>query len=390
MDLEALARSPVGHLVPISGTDPRTGQSWHHQAYVPAPLPEVPQMSLAALNSSAMAAMEVARLDQAVSQLPNPEILIRPIIRREAVSTSALEGTYIAFSEIFEADFIEERKLSSEQREVRNYVVATEQGINLLETYSISRSLIGKLQKTIVTGTPSDSFDAGDLRQRQVCIGPKGRLIHEARFVPPPPGPILEQGISDWEKWVNSTNNVPIIAKAALAHYQFETLHPFADGNGRIGRLTAILQLVQDHVLSVPVLNISPLLEVNRDQYQNGLLDVTKTGNFDEWIVFFSEAVRTQAAEGVQKINNLLSLRDSMVAELRSAEVRGSALQIAENLIGYPVIDVPTARSLTGKSFQAANQAVARLVDQGILQEITGRPQDRLFLCTRAIALIEA
>lgn len=346
-------------------------------------------MSLEALNAASVAAMEVARLDQAVSQLPNPEILIRPIIRREAVSTSALEGTYIAFSEIFEADFIEEKRLSSEQREVRNYVLATEQGMELLKTLPISRKLIGVLQKTIVRGTPGDSYDAGDIRQHQVCIGPRGRPIHEARFVPPPPGGILEQGVSDWEKWVNNAINVPIIAKLALAHYQFETLHPFADGNGRLGRLTAILQLIQEGVLAVPVLNVAPMLETRRDEYQDGLLNVTTTGDFNPWILFFSETVRAQASEGVRKINSLLELREQMVGELRATEVRGSALQIAENLIGYPVIDVPTARDMTGKSFQAANQAIARLVEQGILQEITGRQQDRLFVCRRAISLIE-
>jgi Fic family protein len=347
-------------------------------------------MSLASINAASIAAMEVARLDQAVSQLPNPEILIRPIIRREAVSTSALEGTYIAFSEIFEADFIEEKRLSSEQREVRNYVLATEQGIDLLKTLPISRRLIGILQKTIVRGTPGDSYDAGDVRRHQVYIGPKGRPIYEARFVPPPPGESLEEGVGDWEEWVNNANDVPIIARVALAHYQFETLHPFADGNGRLGRLIAMLQLVQEGVLAVPVLNIAPMLEARRDEYMDGLLSVTKTGDFSHWVLFFSEVVRAQASEGVKKINSLLDLRDQMVAELRAEEVRGSALQIAENLIGYPVIDVPTARSITGRTFQAANQAIARLVEQRILEEITGRQQDRLFVCMRAISLIEA
>ena len=334
--------------------------------------------------------MEVARLDQAVSQLPNPEILTRPIVRREAVSTSALEGTYIAFNDILEADFIEERHLSSEQREVRNYVVATDEAMKLLQQYPISKKLLGELQRIIVRGTPGDTFDAGDIRQRQVCIGPRNRPIHEARFVPPPPGEDLIEGVSDWEKWVNAENDVPIIAKLALAHYQFETLHPFADGNGRIGRLTAILQLVQGGILRAPVLNVSPTLEANRADYLDGLLNVTKTGNYSEWVAFFSDAIALQANEGAKKINNLLALRDRMVTSLRDAGVRGSALEIAENLIGYPVIDVPTARDMVGKTFMAANQAVARLVEQGILREVTGRRQDRLFVCSEVVSIIES
>jgi Fic family protein len=332
--------------------------------------------------------MEIARLDQAVSQLPNPDILVRPIIRREAVSTSALEGTYAAFDEVLEADFLEENKLSSEQREIRNYVRATEEGVQLLKTYPISRRLAGHLQRIIVSGTPGDTYDGGDIRQRQVCIGPKNRPIEEARFVPPPPGDELELGVSEWEKWVNSEEPIPIVIKMAMGHYQFETLHPFADGNGRLGRLLAILQLVQAGQLRVPVLNLAPWLDAHRDDYIAGLLNTTITGDFNAWVEFFGEAVRVQAQEGVRKIGDLLALRDTLVAELRAANLRGSALQIAENLIGYPVIDVRTARSMIGRSFEAANQAVARLVEQGVLREITGRPQGRLFVCSRVMAII--
>jgi Fic family protein len=262
--------------------------------------------------------------------------------------------------------------------------------MKLLQQYPISRKLLGELQRTIVRGTPGDTFDAGDIRQRQVCIGPRNRPIQEARFVPPPPGGDLVEGVSDWEKWVNADNDVPILAKVALAHYQFETLHPFADGNGRLGRLTAILQLVQGGILRLPILNVSPTLEANRDDYQDGLLNVTKTGNYSEWVTFFSDAIALQANEGVRKINNLLALRERIVGRLRDAGVRGSALQIAENLIGYPVIDVPTAREMVGKSFEAANQAVSRLVRQGILREVTGRRQDRLFVCSEVVSIIES
>lgn len=389
MDLEAVRSSPIGRLTPISGVDPRTDTSWDYWAYIPTALADQPLLGMRTLNIATKAAMEVARLDQAVSQLPRPEILVRPIVRREAKSTSALEGTYASFDEVLESDFLEDRQLSVEQREIRNYVLATDEAVRLLPTLPISRKLAGKLQKVIVRGTADDSWDAGDIRQRQVAIGPKNRPIEEARFVPSPPGDELVEGVSDWEKWVNADNEVPIVAKMALAHYQFETLHPFADGNGRLGRLIAILQLIQEGILRWPVLNLAPWLEENRDAYQDGLLRVTTTGDFDPWVCFFAEAVRKQARDGVNKIGKLLQLRDEMVSELRAGAVRGSALQIAENLIGYPVIDVPTARDMTGKTFEAANQAVARLVDFGILREITGRPQNRLFVCQRAYFMIQ-
>jgi len=185
----------LGDLVPIGGTDPRTQVTWSYWAFVPAPLPLAPSLGLVAHDVATKAAMEVARLDQAVSQLPNPDILVRPIIRREAVSTSALEGTYAPFEEVLEAEFTEDRNLSSEQREIRNYIRATERAVELLKKYPVSRKLIGKLQAIIVRGTPGESYDAGDLRQRQVYIGPKNRPIHEARFVPPPNGDALEYGV---------------------------------------------------------------------------------------------------------------------------------------------------------------------------------------------------
>lgn len=386
-----MRRSPIGDLIDIAGTDPTTGLAWKYWAYAAHPLPPSPTLSLKSLNLATKAAMEIARLDQAVSILPRPEILVRPIVRREAASTSALEGTYASFDKVLEADFLEERQLSSEQREIRNYVLATYEGMTLLQTYPISRKIAGQLQQIIVRGTKGDSYDAGDIRQRQVAIGPENRPIEEARFVPIPAGDGLAQGVSDWERWLNDEHNhVPIVARMALGHYQFETLHPFADGNGRLGRLIAILQLVQDGTLRWPVLNLAPWLEQHRDEYQDGLLRVTETGDFDAWVSFFAEAVRKQAHDGINKIAQLLQLRDEMLAELRAAGVRGSALQVAENLIGYPVIDVPTVKKMIGKSFEAANQAVARLVDLGMLREITGKPQNRLFLCQRAYGLIQS
>jgi Fic family protein len=177
------------------------------------------------------------------------------------------------------------------------------------------------------------------------------------------------------------------VAKVALAHYQFEALHPYNDGNGRIGRLLAILQLIQDGVVRLPVLNIAPWLEPRRDQYIQSLLDVTLTGDFSPWVEFFSEAVRVQADEGIVTIRELLGVRDEMVKLLRDGGLRGSGLHIAENLIGYPVIDVPTAREMIGKSFEAANQAVLRLVEFGLLREITGRKMNRLFACDRVLRI---
>jgi Fic family protein len=304
------------------------------------------------------------------------------------MSTSALEGTYAAFDEVLEADFLDDKQMSHEQREISNFVRATELAVAALKTRPISRSLIGELQATIVRGTPGETYDSGDLRKRQVYIGPKNRPVQEARFVPSPPGSQLIEGVSDWEKWINDPNDVPIIAKLALGHYQFETLHPYADGNGRLGRLIAILQLIESGALASPSLNISPWFEARRDEYMDGLLRVTHTGDFDTWVTFFSEGIQAQAKEGVVIIEALLAYKDETLRSLRAAGLRGVILQIAENLIGYPVIDVATAKSMTNKTYETANQAIARLVDHGVLREITGRPVNRLFVCNPILRII--
>ena len=388
MDIEAVGKSPIGELVPINGTDPRTMQQWDYWAYLPDPLPVDIQLSLAATAAAARAAMAVARLDEAVAQLPRPEILVRPIVRREATSTSALEGTYASFQDVLEADFLQDSQMSFEQREIRNYVEAAEAAVQHITERRISRSFLGSLQKIIVRGTKGDTADAGDLRPHAVAIGPKDRPINEARFVPCPPGDQLVAGVADWEEWVAKGSDLLIIAKMAIAHYQFETLHPFRDGNGRLGRLIALLQIMQAKELRWAVLNIAPWFEIHREKYQDGLMQVTLSGDFSPWVEFFAQAVEVQAREGLATIRQLLSIRDRMVTELRAKGMRGSPIQVAEVLIEYPLIDVPTVRDLIGRTFQAANQTVNKLIDHGILQEITGRRQDRLFVAPEVFLMI--
>jgi Fic family protein len=261
----------------------------------------------------------------------------------------------------------------------------------LLTGLPVSRRLLGQVQKTIVNGTRDDSPEAGDLRTTLVCVGTRGAReceVEQARFVPPPPGPILEEGMSAWEKWVNSDNHVPIIAKMTLAHYQFETLHPYNNGNGRLGRLIAILQLIEEKVLRWPLINVSPYLDEHRDEYIEELYNISLSGDFNPWVSFFSAAILDQADKGVRTIQELLEFKDVTLADLRRASVRNAAaLELVESLIGYPMIDVPTASRMLGKPFQTANRAVAKLVEFGILREITGRNMGRLFACSEVLRI---
>lgn len=389
MDLAAFRASPVGTLVPISGHDPAQDRVFQHMAFVPSPLPADVPLTQRTYKAVTDADRAVGRLDEAAARLPNPSLLVRPALRREAVSTSALEGTYAALSEVLEGEYAEERDLRAEVREVQNYVVAAERGLQLIQQRPISLNLIAELQRLIVRRTRGDGYDAGRLRERQVYIGENRSGIERARFVPPPPGDDLIRGVSAWEKWINADDDVPLLVKAALGHYQFETLHPFSDGNGRLGRLIVTLHLVYTGALRYPILNLSPWLEPRRDEYIGHLEAVSRTGDYDPWVQFFCEAVRAQAEDGVRRIDDLQAVRAEFLQMLRADGARGVVLDIAEDLIGYPVITPSRAASLHGVTYPPANNAIQRLERLGILREITGANYGRTYVCDRVMRIIE-
>src|SRR3954468_23773250 len=234
MDLEALRASPIGRLVPISGTDGRTGQHYDYFAYLADPLPEAVELAPATWGAVVRAEAALARLDEAARQIPEPALLRRPALRREAQSTSALEGTFAPLPDVLEPDVEDRAQLSLEIGEILNYVVAAEEAFAWIGERPVTTGLIENLQGILVQGTSGEYSDAGRVRDRHVFIGPKDEPIEQARLVPAPLGVQLLAGLERWIGWVNEPPaDMPAVLQAALAHYQFETLHPFSDGNGR-------------------------------------------------------------------------------------------------------------------------------------------------------------
>lgn len=363
----------MGGLTPISGHDAYLGRDYSHYAFVPAPLPTEIQLSLGAHKLADQASLSVGRLDFAVKRLPDPGLLVRPALRREARSTSALEGTYATLEEILEADYVDEANRTAEVREVLNYVQAAEQALELIETKPICLNVIALLQATLVDRTRGDSWDKGRLRESNVYIGERSKGIEASRFVPPPFGDHLTKGVSDWEKWIHADDDYPLLIKIAMAHYQFETLHPFSDGNGRLGRLIVTLQLVTEGALTYPLLNLSPWLEPRKDEYKDLLLGVSKTGNFDPWVRFFCEAVHHQAADGVERIEELLAFQSELRQRLADKQARGVVNAVADSLLGYPIITIPEAAELHKVTYPPAKKAIQTLVELGALREMPGR-----------------
>jgi len=382
VDVERFTKSPIGHLVSIKGHDLFLDLDYNHFAFVPDPAPTVVQLTQATYKAVTDASLALGRLDFAVRRLPDPRLLVGPVLRREAQSTSELEGTFAPLDEVLAADFIEASRQSAELREVMNYVAAAERGFELVKELPICVRMLGELQLILVRGTRGEMSDSGRLRETQVFIGERELGIQQSRFVPVPEGDLLRDGVSNWEKWINNaTDQIPLLVKAAVGHYQFETLHPFSDGNGRLGRLVVVLQLMEAGMLAYPVLNLSPWLKRRKEDYRSLLREVSITGDFDPWVRFFATAVEAQAADMVQRIEELLAVREGLLQIVRDNRKHGFVVDIVEDLIGYPSLTPTSTAERHGVTYNTANDAFAKLEKMEILREITGAKYGRIFVC---------
>jgi Fic family protein len=390
MDIERLGQSPIGHLVPIVGPDPATHETVEGQAYLPAPLPTELTLSTGTWNTVNAATAALARLDGAARLIPNPALLRRPALRREAQSTSALEGTYAPFEEVLAADRDDDQYLSAEIHEILNFERMAELGFSWPETRPLTMGMLGELQKTLVRGTRGELGDAGGLRDRIVVIGAPGRSFEEARYVPPPPGDQLRSGVESLLEWIASPPEIPTVVQAALAHYQFESLHPYSDGNGRLGRLLIVVQLLRGAVIREPLLVVSPWFERRREQYQDALLELSSDGDWDSWIAFFAEGVAASAAESQEKVERLVALQNELRETVQQAGKRGSAEQLAADLVGGPYVARNTVAERYNLSGQGAQNAINSLTALGILENAHLRNSQgaRLFVAPKVVDII--
>jgi Fic family protein len=388
VNIALVGDSPIGRLVPVSGVDQRTGEEYSHFAYVPDPLPRVVTLTSATWTAVTRAEAALARLDEASRQLPDPSLLRRPALRREAQSTSALEGTHAPLEDVLVPEIEERETLPLEIRESINYVVAAEYGFRWAVERPLTSTLLGELQRTLVNSTPSEHSDAGGLRDRQVVIGSPGSRVIDARFVPSPPGDQLRAGVEQWIEWVaDPPEDLPPVGRTALAHYQFETLHPFSDGNGRIGRLLIVLQLLRDRVLSEPILVVSPWFEARRQAYQDGLLELTISGDWNAWVDFFATGVAAGAEATRGTIEDLIAWRDGAIETVRQARSSGVPERLAGELIGAPALTASQVADRHGISHQGAMNALRRLSELGLLEE-TRRRGRKVFLASDVVRIL--
>jgi Fic family protein len=394
---QLLRASPLGQVVPIRGHDGRFGEDYEEEAFVPNDLPDRIELSGPVWMAVSDAMTELGRLDAAASLIPNPALITRISTRREAIGTSALEGTYADLTELFAAEVLPPNERNTEVapnvREVMNYARAADSAYAWIAERPITLSLLTALQAEIVRGTDSDGRDAGSIRETQVFIGAKNRRVSEARFVPPPPGDQLRAMCERWINWLTAgapVVEIQLIARIAMAHYQFETLHPFTDGNGRLGRLVAVLQILREGALRSPVLSLSPWLEQHADGYRDHLLQVSVSGDWGPWVEFFANAIREEARSGHDRIMRMLALRQEIADAVRTALPRARlAIEIAEDLIAYPMLSVADAQRRYGRSNQANRNAVAALVELGLLEPYSEARYERVYWNRRVFQVIE-
>ncbi len=388
MDVSKFTNKEMGVLVRFAGTNIRRNEEYDHFAFVPSALPNDIQLTNRTHTLVSKASMEIGRLQECVRRIPRPEILLRPSLAREAKSTSALEGTYAPLQEILEGDYLDRSQMSAAVREIHNYMEAAHRGLELIKTKPITINILSELQGILVEGTRGGEINQGEVRTGPVIIGDESKSVNEARFIPPPAGDELNSGLSEWEKWINAENDISPIIKMALGHYQFETLHPFADGNGRVGRLVITLQFVELFLLNPPVLNLSEWFNREKDKYKDGLLTLSQNGNFDHWVSFFCEAIIGQVTIEINRIERLLEFRDNLLIKLKLAKQRGIVLELPELLIGHPVVSINKLAADLGVTYPPARSAVLKLVNMGVLREITGRKNRKLYICTEVFNLL--
>jgi Fic family protein len=389
--LEAFSSDAPGRLEPLSGLDPRFG-AWQHAAFVPDELPaSTPSLSVAAFNAVARARAALAGLDSSARQLPNPGLLRQPALRREAQSTSALEGTYAPLEAVLAADE-DDAPPQSALREVLNYVQAAEHGFRWVrDGRGVGLVLLDDLQRRLVSGTPTENEQSGRVREIQVVIGShRGARIQDARFVPRPPGLELERQVRDLLDWVAAEHpDIDPVVAAGMAHYQFETLHPYHDGNGRIGRLLVVLHLLSAGVLTEPTLTVSPWFEARRADYYDRLLAVSTTADWDGWITFFAEGLTASALETERQLTDLLAVQAELKERVRAARLRADkAMQLVDYSLERPIFTVRQVQKRLGVTYARANGLVGQLTSAGVLRQYDDAVYDRHFTAPDVLAVL--
>jgi len=361
-----------------TGQDILTQKGYY--AFLPAPLPPELNWSISLVSALSETERDLSRLATLAGAFPFPRLLVQPFMRREAVLSSRIEGTRATLAELYtyesaQLSFLEP---GSDVREVHNYVAALDYGLERLKTLPISLRLIRELHEKLMQGVRGGNLTPGEFRRTQNWIGPAGSTIMTATYVPPSVDE-MNQALSDLEKFIHTGTDVPALARAAMIHYQFEAIHPFLDGNGRVGRLMMALLLGEWNILPHPLLNLSVYFERYRQEYYDHLLAVSQRENWGAWLRFFLRGVSAQSRDSIVRMERLGSIRSKYQPLVEAEKNSERMTTVVDFLFSRPIFNAKQLANGLNMPFKTSRQYIEKLVQAGILREITGYARNQIY-----------
>ncbi len=373
---------------PADFKEPKAGRVMKHatgyHAFIPAELPPDLKFDEDLIMMLSRADAALSELSGMGSVLPNPHLLIRPLVRREALQSSRIEGTQASLSEVLldEAQPPAVKPGNADDlREVQNYVTALEHGLARLPHLPLSLRLVREIHEKLMTGVRGEKATPGEFRRSQNWIGPAGSNLMNAPYVPPPLDE-MHALLGDWEKYLHVRDRYPDLVQCAILHEQFEAIHPFLDGNGRVGRLLITLFLVERGRLSRPLLYLSDFVERHRGDYYDLLQRVRTHGDWTPWLRYFLAGVDETARDASDRARRLLDLREAMLKEAEQA--------LVDQLFDNPYVSIAKAAEVLGVTHPTATRVLRKLQEKGVLTETTGRSWGKLYLAKGVLAALDS
>lgn len=364
-------------------------------AFVPPPLPPRLTFDNRLVHYLSEAERSLGELAGLARATPNPHLLIKPFVRREAVLSSRIEGTQADIAELYAYGAgqlvlasLKEKETASDVREVYNYVRALEYGLERVNTLPISLRLIREMHEQLMRGVRGEQATPGEFRRSQNCIGRPGCTLNGAVFVPPPVVQ-MHQALDALEKYIHDTNEYPPLIRVALVHYRFEAIHPFLDGNGRVGRLLIVLLMIWWGLLPTPMLYLSAFFEKHRTEYYESLLRVSTHGQRDAWVGFFLRGVAEQARDAANRARRLQNLRKEWRKALLDIHASAPQIRLVDFLFESPILTIPQAQEYLGVTYRSAKSAIEKLAKLGVLQPVDNRRYGKHFLAREVLRVLE-
>lgn len=367
--------------------DNLTGEA-AYQSFKPNPLPPIPEIEMdeEIVKLLVDANKQLVKLDTASQLISNADLFISMYVRKEALISSQIEGTQCTLDDVLDPEV--DANVNLDVSDVIDYVKATQYALKRLERLPLCCRLIREIHEVLMENVRGQDKTPGEFRYFQNWIGPANCSLKDARYIPPNVED-MQTAMSDLEKYINENVDYDPLIRVALIHYQFETIHPFLDGNGRIGRLLILLYLVEQGLLTKPVIYISYFFKKNQIEYYDRISEVRRTGNFEQWIRFFLEAVSKASSDSLETIHRLSMLHDANIEKLpKTTRSKDNLRAVFDYIEQYPIIDIKRTAKELAVSYNTVAAAVRKLVEFGILQETTNAARNRVFAYEAYLAIL--